>query len=659
MPEHKERKSPLIVIGVVSAALSIGTAFDKNLHPGIKTAIPLVGFASCLIARHGVRHELTELEEKFAERWDGLDHWEKEIIDREQNHAIALKKLEQEKRTLHNEHVAKLNNLREAENRYREQYENRAAELQSEYDALLAELNKDKRIHEKEKELQEALLAAKKDQIATQLHEQHLERQSEVDNREALLNQRIRDVNSQLEALQQQIADEYQEKLAAFEDEKNSILDRHAREIDSWRQRYQDAQKQIAISKAPKFPIGGDEIAGSECIKVIQFLWRLEKPIKVDCHERQPQNQGDQDVFWLLLRDATQLADLKSKASEIQYLLGKGHKPVIEQEKGEASIRFELKRNTSPGIVLKASKQDVEDKIPTLAKYKNGDRGWLVTGHPGAGKTSVLIWLGQILGGDDCDRIALNPHNDEKSTFELYGYHEITSLTEIYQQFELLAEELNLRGGDSTRRRKLIIAVDELGKILSNAEDPTRIMEIIRQINVEGRKLGMVILVGNHSQTTTAVKMDAEYRSAFYQLFLVGASRELLRKPNAPEFQDWEYKWIQDTAYPAITLINGQWSLCLHPTHWDYSEYRDKGNPPKGLKKTSTSKLSIKLAGIGQVEPNQGLSSEEIEVINKFKKLPVSEIIYKTWGLKQSRSPQYKARKAQVLEFLAKTTHNP
>lgn len=653
MPE-KERKSPLIVIGVVSAALSIGIAFDKNIHPGIKLAVPTVGLTACLLARYGVRHELTELEEKFSERWEGLDIWEQEIISREQDQVIQLKKLEQEKRTLHNEHVAKLNSLREAENRYREQYENHNAQLQSEYDALLAELNKDKRIFEKEKELHEALLTTKKDQIASQLFEQNQQRQTEIDQREAELNLRIESANNQLQAIQQQIEQEYQQKLAIFDEEKHSILDRHTREIDSWKQRYSDAQKQIAISKAPKFPIGGDEIAADTCIKVIRYLWTLESPIKVDCHHRQPEDQGDRDVFWLTLRDASQLSTLRSKADEIQYILGKGHKPVIGQERGEATIRFELKRNTEPGIVLKASKQEVEDKIPTLAKHKNGDRGWLVTGHPGAGKTSVLIWLGQILGGDDCDKLALNPHNDEQSTFELYGYHEITELSLIYEQFELLAEELNLRGQDPSRRRKLIIAVDELGKILSNAEDPTRVMEIIRQINVEGRKLGMVILVGNHSQTTTAIKMDAEFRSAFYQLFLVGASRELLRKPNAPEFQDWEKKWIQDTAYPAITLINGQWSIALHPTHWDYSTYQDKGNPPKGIQKVAIKPLSIKFTGEDKGTLNQGLSDEEIELIHKFKNLSVSEIILKIWGMKQSRNANYKSKKTLVTQILSK-----
>ncbi|MUH01047.1 hypothetical protein F7734_55810 [Scytonema sp. UIC 10036] len=655
MPHEKENrreaKSPLVIIGVVSAALSIGLCLDKNVHTGIKLGVPTIGFLSCLVARHGVKHELTELEEQFNERYDGLDQWEKDIINKEDDYKIALNRLEQEKRTLHNDYVAKLNALREAEQRLKDQYENWVNELKSQHAAKLAELDKDRRIFEQERQLQESLLSAKKDQIATQLLEQNEQRRAELDAKEAMINQRVRDVNSQLEQLQQEIENEYQAKLTAFNEEKSFLLDKHTREIESWKQRYKDAQTQIAISKAPRFPIGGDEIASNECIKVIRYLWTQETPIKVDCHERQPQNQGNKDVFWLTLRDATQLSALRGKVEEIQYILGKAHKPVIEQERGESTLRIELKRNTEPNIVLKASKEGVEDKIPTLAKYKDGKRGWLVTGHPGAGKTSVLIWLGQLVGGENCDRIALNPHNDEFSMFQKYGYHELTELKVIYEQFELLAEELILRGQDPTRRRKLVIAVDELGKILSNAEDPQRIMEIIRQINVEGRKLEMVILVGNHSQTTSAIKMDAEFRSAFYQLFLVGAARELMKKPNSPDLKDWEANWIQDTAYPAISLINGQWNLCIHPTHWNYTEYRDSGNPPKGLQEMKIQPLSIAVCGEKTIT-NYGLTDEEIEQINSLKHLSISQIIYEIWGIKQSKNAKYKARKEQVERFL-------
>ncbi|MUH00505.1 hypothetical protein F7734_52850 [Scytonema sp. UIC 10036] len=652
---RREVKSPLVVTGVVCAALSIGLALDKNVHTGIKLGVPTIGFLCCLVARHGVRHELTDIEEQFQDRWEGIDLRESQLLDREEEYRIALNRLENEKRTLHNDHVARLNALREAEQRYKDQYQNWVNELQSEHAAKLAELDKDRRIFEKEKELQEALLTAKKDQIATQLHEQNEQRRSELDDKEARINHQIAKANEQLADIQDQLESEYQARLAQFSEEKQFLMEKHSKEIDSWKQRYKDAQTQIAISKAPKFPLGGDEIASHECIKVIRYLWTLETPIKVDCHERQPQNQGNKDVFWLTLRDATQLSILKSKVDEIQYILGKGHKPIIDQERGESTIRVELKRNTEPGIVLKVSKQDVEEKIPTLAKHKNGKRGWLVTGHPGAGKTSVLIWLGQLIGGEDCDRVALNPHNDEFSMFKKYGYHEITELSLIYSQLELLAEELNLRGQDPTRRRKLIVVVDELGKILSNAEDPQRVMEIIRQINVEGRKLEMVILVGNHSQTTTAIKMDAEFRSAFYQLFLVGAARELIKKPNAPELQDLEKQWLHDTAYPTITLINGQYSICLHPTHWNYTEYRDSGNPPKGLQEMKTLPLSVAIAGQETVI-NYGLTDAEIVQIEQHKHLSVAQIIYEIWGIKQSKYAKYTSKRDLVEKYLQNYT---
>ena len=224
-------------------------------------------------------------------------------------------------------------------------------------------------------------------------------------------------------------------------------------------------------------------------------------------------------------------------------------------------------------------------------------RSWLITGHPGAGKTSVMVYLGQQLGEQTAQRIALNPHDDEQSAYEPYGFAEINDLTAILEQINLIYEELELRRQDKTRRFKLVVVIDELGAILDAASKPKELMLIIRQIAVEGRKLEISVIVGNHSQTTKAIEMDAEFRNAFYQVFLVGAARYALDQPNRNTgLKPYQEDWIKNTAYPALLLSNGQYSLVKHPTHGDYEEYKDSGNPPENLEDWDFNYLTISIA---------------------------------------------------------------
>lgn len=231
----------------------------------------------------------------------------------------------------------------------------------------------------------------------------------------------------------------------------------------------------------------------------------------------------------------------------------------------------------------KARKTQTDLKIKDILTV--GDkRSWLITGHPGAGKTSVMIYLGQQLGGKEARRYALNPHKDEYSAYEPYGFVEINDLNAILEHIDLFYQELEIRRQDVSRRWKIVICIDELGAILERALDPKGLMGIIKQIAVEGRKLGMIVLVGNHSQTTDAIEMDAEFRNAFYQLFLVGAARYAIEQPHRKtRLTPVMEKWIYDTAYPALLLSNNSYSLVKHPTHGDYDQYQDSGNPPQNL----------------------------------------------------------------------------
>ncbi len=138
----------------------------------------------------------------------------------------------------------------------------------------------------------------------------------------------------------------------------------------------------------------------------------------------------------------------------------------------------------------KPTKEELSARIPDCKSLvSKARRGFLITGHPGAGKTSAMKAIAQWLGGEDAMRLALNPHSDEKSDFSDAGFVEINEMEEIYSAIEELDEELRLRGGDASRRQTLIIAIDELGRILKDAPSDLDVMEIVKQAAVEGDAL--------------------------------------------------------------------------------------------------------------------------------------------------------------------------
>ncbi|MEM7727376.1 MAG: hypothetical protein AAF208_13560 [Cyanobacteria bacterium P01_A01_bin.45] len=259
----------------------------------------------------------------------------------------------------------------------------------------------------------------------------------------------------------------------------------------------------------------------------------------------------------------------------------------LDNELGLLKCRIQLQRKPE------TKKEDIKLKDILTVGTK---RSWLITGHPGAGKTSAMIYLGQQLGGADAQRLALNPHSDDHSTYEQYGFVEITEVDLIIEQIHLLAEELKLRRGDKSRRFKLVVCIDELGAILDAADKPNELMNTIRQIAVEGRKLELIVIVGNHSETTKALNIDGQFRSAFYQLFLVGAARYVLDQPNKnARLTQHKENHIINAAYPALLVANNKYDVVKHPTHGDYTEYQDSGNMPENLEDWDINNLTISI----------------------------------------------------------------
>uniref|UniRef100_A0A0C1RNF2 AAA+ ATPase domain-containing protein n=1 Tax=Tolypothrix bouteillei VB521301 TaxID=1479485 RepID=A0A0C1RNF2_9CYAN len=239
-------------------------------------------------------------------------------------------------------------------------------------------------------------------------------------------------------------------------------------------------------------------------------------------------------------------------------------------------------------------KEDVTKSIPhCIELVKHSKRGFLVSGHPGSGKSSSMKAIACWLGDKNSMRLSLNPHQDEHNTFVDAGFVELNDLPTIYDAILALNTELLYRAEDPKRRQLLIVIVDELGRLLLDAPKDLDVMEVLRQAAVEGRKMNVIVLIGNHSQTTSAIDMDSEFRSAFYQLFLVGAARHKLNMPNAPKLKPSDENFISTAPYPVLVSINGKFEVCQHPTHSVYREYRDSGLPPIGIEKLSPNDVKI------------------------------------------------------------------
>lgn len=420
-----------------------------------------------------------------------------------------------------------------------------------------------------------AEMKAKQDSLAAQLREGNLL----LDHKRA---QMMADAKNQIEQAAIALREAAERDLAKIQKD----LEKSQQDAELWRRRYEAMQR-------PKFPQSTAGTHNYLAEKFILMCWKREQAIKIDCGDRQPIDDGKAYIFWIQLRDNSQYSDLKKLDTE--FALNEGLQLVkIEREEGERAIRVEC---PNPKHFV-PTKQDLKVGIEqSLLKVEDlgVKRSFLITGHPGAGKTSAMIYIGQSFG-DDAQKLALNPHDDEFSSYEKYGFFEISNVQDIITTIYLLKDELLLRGGDNSRRFKLVVCIDELGRILDSCGNAKELMGILKQISVEGRKLGLVVILGNHSQTTSAVLMDGEFRNSFYQLFLVGAARYLVNQPGKNcNLSDLQEKWVQDAAYPAIALINGQYKLCKHPTHHDYEQYKDEGNVPKNLKQQKPVKLTISL----------------------------------------------------------------
>ena len=594
------------------AAIVLPTQFvevDKKFDNIPKTLPSIIGLIVSLGIIKNSKHELTECEKEISDRYEGLDIRESQLSEREIRIINAEETAKSERNRKQAELNQKIQNINENEQDLRKRLDSINQLIDDRAEIMAEKLNNE--YVQRQRELDDEY-QGKHSQIMTWYEQQH---------------KKLNDYKHEIDI-----------RIIEIKTEHNFEVNKYERKIQQLQLTIQNLNNRIKQFNSPKFAIGGDEIAVCEANKVINFLWRHEPPIEVDAEPlATPIETGERETrFWLRLRDPLQFPLLKSEKvlNGIRFEVGKNTSPVIHQEESTDLVRVTLPWNSKAPKPEELNRKSVESSIKNILDV-GANRSWLVTGHPGAGKTSVLIYLGQQFGGKDAVKIALNPHEDEQSSYSQYGYIEINELSEIHNNINLLKAELELRRKDKSRRFKLVVCVDELGAIL-DAGDSSEIMGIFRQLAVEGRKLGLVVLIGNHSQTTKAISMDAEFRSAFYQLFLVGAARYAVEQPNRNTgLSKLEENWIKNASYPALMLANMQYSLVKHPTHSQYREYRDRGNLPRNLEQWESS-ISIteltKVLGVSsskfrdKIDKSEFCENSENQIQQLLKSLPVKTL---------------------------------
>jgi len=592
-----------------------------------KLITPSGGLILAISIAISAKHELTEHEQSISDRYQGLDAREDDLNQREHRIYEAEKTAQLERERKQAEMNSKIQDINELE----------------------------KNIRKREKSLDEILdarIQVISDNIELDLNRRREELEQQYNRKFDEVQKWYQNQKVKLEEYKYNIERSKSGVLADFASEKV----KYEKQLASLSLEIQKLNEVIRILKAPKLATGGHEIARQETNQVIRFLWKQQPPIEVDCADRQPIETGDNETrFWLKLRDSTQFQKLKSKeiVEAIRIELAKNAEPIITQEESETLIRITLPWNNRATKTHELTRKSVEDSLKDCLSV-GSERCWLITGHPGSGKTSVMIYLGQQIGGESAQRLALNPHFDDTSSYEPYGFVEINEMAEIIENIYKLDEELKLRRSDKNRRFKLVVAVDELGAILDASEKPREIMSILRQCSLEGRKLGINVIIGHHSQTTKAIDMDAEFRNSFYQLFLVGAARYAIEQPGRNTGLKPEQElWVKSAAYPALMLSNWQYKLVKHPTHGDYREYRDKGNAPKNLQQWASNPVTLAISLKSETNGSRPLTQAEIDMIYSLAASgkTTSQIIKKLWGLSPSKSEEYQVKKQMVEEL--------
>jgi len=211
--------------------------------------------------------------------------------------------------------------------------------------------------------------------------------------------------------------------------------------------------------------------------------------------------------------------------------------------------------------------------------------GIIIAGNSGAGKTSVACFLLGLLTQSEPKKIIVcDPHHNR--LWKQLGLSPVGRIPDIERNLAAYVEEMDRRydaladGAEPEDFEPMIIVLDELGKCQKKFSDPSGIEDAIARLGCEGRKVGMTAIIICHSQNVDDMGISKKLRNNYVLILLGGSALDESEKWKA---DDQRRAFIESQAYPCIVSGSIRNTPALHPTHYQYSEYKIQGNQPLNL----------------------------------------------------------------------------
>ena len=264
--------------------------------------------------------------------------------------------------------------------------------------------------------------------------------------------------------------------------------------------------------------------------------------------------------------------------------------------------------------------------------------GFLLSGEPGSGKTSVALALIKAFQDKPLNKrekeyfpnpealeiIALDIHAQANPSWQEHNLFVVYEPLAILNQLHLLHDEYTARE-QGRKGHRLVIVFDEFEETLGKIEEhlfnsSAESKEIKRELNFiryfvrslasGGRKFGINLILINHSFNCTALKIDSNHRNNFVGIFLNEAADNYVSRAGYAnqKVKDWVTK-TRANKYRAVITGAMKDSPILHPTHHDYVKVED-GQKSKLLIELALSELTIKLVSNGVILPSGELYNQ-------------------------------------------------
>lgn len=271
-----------------------------------------------------------------------------------------------------------------------------------------------------------------------------------------------------------------------------------------------------------------------------------------------------------------------AKTREIQYFAKySGYREVLRED------RF-IERFMKPNAKAKTESAQEEDEIAIYdwQRLRSEATGIMIAGNPGHGKSSVALWaLGWLTQLEAAKIEVCDPHAAVNRGWAENGFHPVSDYADIEQKFtdalaEFKARKKRAEQGQDIGRKYILVA-DETDSYDDNFEDAELVSRVQTVLGKEGRKYGIILIFVTHTSNVTNKKIDAQERDCFTSITLGVSAISKAEKVWGKKSQ--ECKLLKQQAYPCVVISNGIPHLAIHPTHGEYEEFKQSGNPPKNL----------------------------------------------------------------------------